>query len=190
MAGFWVAPLLLIGISAWRGERADWVQWLVTLAAFGGVLIMSRPLSNLFHPAILLALGMALCFVIYMQISRSIRDEDLLASLFYTAFSVWIVLSMLMPFYWVTPTWRDVLLFIALGLVGYIGLYGFDKAAEAGPTWQSAPFGFIQPVLILFSDWVLRGVFPGRISLAAAGLVAVSLGFLIWRNFSLHKIPG
>jgi len=186
MAGFWVGPLLLLGLSAWRGERPDWVQWAVTLVAFGAVLLMSRPLGGLLHPATLLSLGMALCFVLYMQMTRAMPDEDLLASLFYTAFSVWIVLSFLMPFFWVTPTFADLLLFAAIGLLGYFAIYGFDKTAEVAPTWVAAPFAFIQPVLVLLADWMVRGLNPGRLSLAAAGFVAICIGFLAWRNSHNH----
>jgi len=185
MAAFWVSPLLLLGLSGWRGERASWLQWAVTAAALGAVLVMSRPLSGLLHPATLLALGMALCFVLYMQMTRAMPDEDLYASLFYTAFSVWIVLSFLMPFYWVTPTLGDFLLLAAIGLIGYVGIYGFDKAAEVAPTWVSAPVAFLQPVLVLFSTWWVYNTNPGRLSLAAAGFVVLSIGFLAWKNLSV-----
>jgi len=190
MAAFWTAPLLLIGLSAWSGERADWVQFTVTLAAFGAVLWIARPLNGLLHPAMLLSLGMALCFVLYMQITRAMPDEDILASLFYTAFSVWIVLSFLMPFYWVTPNLQDFLLLAAIGLLGYYCIYGFDKAAEVAPTWVSAPFAFIQPVLILLNEWLLFGRYPGRLSLAAGGLLLFCIGFLAWRNSTKQrKLP-
>lgn len=182
MAGFWVAPLLLLGFSTWRSERTDWIQWIVTIVAFGSVLLILRPLNGLLHPATLLSLGMAVCFIVYMQMTCSMPDEDLLASLFYTAFSVWIILSFFMPFYWVTPTFSDLLLFIAIGLLGYICIYGLDKAAEVAPTWVIAPFAFSQPVLILLSRWFLHHTFPGRLSLAAAGLIILCIGFLTWRK--------
>ena len=191
MAGFWIAPLLLLILSAWRGEKPDWVQWVLTLAAFASVLFILRPLGEVFNPGILLAVSMALCFVIYMQMTRAMKGEDLLASLFYTAFSVWIVLSFLMPFYWVAPTGVDLLLFAAIGLLGFVCILGFDKAAELAPTWVSAPFAFVQPVLVLFGDWALRNFFPGRLSLGVTGLIAISLGFLLWRSLNPSRaIPG
>jgi len=133
---------------------------------------------------------MALCFVFYMQLTRAMPGEDLLASLFYTALTVWIVLSAFMPFYWVPPTGWDMLLFASIGLLGFLGLLGFDKAAEIAPTWVSAPVGFIQPVLVVLGDWAVRGIYPGRLSLAAAGLVIVYLGFLFYQNSISHAIPG
>lgn len=182
MAGFWVAPLLLLALSFWQGERASRIYMVATFVAYLAVLVISRPVSDLFHPSILLALIMAACFAVYMQISRSMQGESLLASLFYTAFSVWVVLSFLMPFYWVTPTGWDLILFAAIGLLGYVCIYGFDKAAELAPTWVSAPFAMIQPVLILLSGWFVRSIFPGRLSLAMGGLIFLILGYLAWRN--------
>lgn len=188
MAGFWVAPLLLLGLSAWRGERADWIQWAMTAAIFAGVLFTLRPLGEALQPASLLSIGMGLCFVVYMQMTRAMHGEDILASLFYTAFSVWIVLSFLMPFYWVNPTGTDLLLFAGIGLLGFVCIYGFDKAAELAPTWVSAPFAFVQPVLILLSEWIVRHYFAGRLSLGVAGLIVAALGLLIWRFLPGHRL--
>lgn len=182
MAGFWVTPLLLLGFSALRGERPDWLHWLITAALSAGVWVILRPVSAVMQPAGLLAISMALCFVIYMQMTRAMKGEDLLASLFYTAFSVWIVLSAFMPFYWVTPTFPDLLVAAAIGLLGYVGILGFDRAAELAPTWVSAPIGFLQPVMMLFSDWIFRHHFAGRLSLGVAGLIVSALGFLAWRS--------
>jgi drug/metabolite transporter (DMT)-like permease len=190
MAGFWIAPLLLLGLSAWRGEKPDKLQWAITLLAFGAILVILRPLDGIQHPATLLSLGMAVCFVLYMQMTRAMTGEDLLASLFYTAFSVWIVLSFLMPFYWVTPNVWDMLLFVAIGLLGFLCIYGFDKAAEIAPTWVSAPFAMIQPLLIIGIDLGFRGINPGRLSLAAALLILACFGYLAWRNSPLRTNPG
>jgi drug/metabolite transporter (DMT)-like permease len=188
MAGFWVAPLLLLGLSAWWGEKSDEVQWAITLVSFCCILMILRPLNGLLHPATLLSIGMALCFAIYMQMTRSMSGEDILASLFYTALTVWVILSVLMPFYWVTPNGWDMLLFVAVGLLGFVCLYGFDKAAEVAPTWKSAPFAMIQPIYLIGIDFGLRGFNPGRLSLAAAGLVIACFGLLTWRNKNLRTI--
>jgi drug/metabolite transporter (DMT)-like permease len=133
---------------------------------------------------------MALCFVLYLQMSRAMSSEDILASLFYTAFSVWVVLSFLMPFYWVTPNWQDMLVFIAIGLVGFVGIYGFDKAVEAAPTWVSAPFALVQPIVFTGLNFILRGINPGRLSLAASGLILACFGILLWRASPLRLKSG
>jgi len=190
MAGFWIAPLLLLGLSAWRGERPDRLHWLLTLAGLASVLVMLRPLDNLTHPASLLSLTMALCFVLYMQMTRSMTGEDILASLFYTAFSVWLVLSFFMPFYWVKPAAGDLLIFAAIGLLGFICIYGFDKAAELAPTWVSAPFAYVQPVLMLLTEWSLHNHHPGRLSLAAAFMLLAYFGLLAWQRKWIRLIPG
>jgi hypothetical protein len=54
------------------------------------------------------------------------------------------------------------------------------------PTWISAPFAMIQPIYLMGIDFGLRAINPGRLSLAAAGLVIASFGFLTWRNKNLR----
>lgn len=190
MAGFWIAPLLLLGLSAWAGEKPAMVQWGLTFLSFACILLVLRPLTGIQQPATLLSFSMALCFALYMQMTRAMANEDLYASLFYTAFSVWIVLSVLMPFYWVTPNGWDLLLFAAIGILGLICIFGFDKAAELAPTWVSAPFTMVQPLLVVALNFGLHGINPGRLSLAAIGLVLLCFGYLAWRYLKLNPQPG
>ena len=190
MAGFWITPMLILALSAWRGEKADWVQWVISIAGFGFTLVILRPITGLIQPATLLAVAMAACFVLYMQMTRSMTSEDILTSLFYTAFSVWIILSVLMPFYWVTPKGWDILLFIAIGILGFFCIFGFDKAAEVAPTWLSAPFALIQPILVIGIDWLLHGINPGRLSIASAAFILAGFALIAWRHNPLHLQPG
>lgn len=191
MTAFWIAPLLLVALSTLRGEHANTLTWGAVLAGFAGVLLILRNPAALAHPATLLALVMAVCFVVYIQMSREMAGEDLYASLFYTAFSVWLVLCFFMPFYWVKPTGQDLLVFAAIGIIGYFAILGFDRAAELAPTWVSAPFGFVQPVLVLLAEWLLGHTFPGRLSLGIAALIVLILAFLLWRNLAPKSlIPG
>lgn len=132
MAGFWISPFLLIGLSALLGEKSNWVQWGITLLGFAAVLVILRPLNGLLSPASLLSLGM----------------------------------------------------------VGFIGIYGFDKAVETAPTWVSAPFALVQPIIFTGLNFILRGINPGRLSLAASGLVLACFGFLLWRTSPLRLKSG
>lgn len=97
----------------------------------------------------------------------------------YTTFEIWLL-------YWVTPNGWDMLLFVAVGLLGFVCLYGFDKADEVAPTRISAPNAMIQPIYLTGINFGLRGINPGRLSLAAAGLVIACFGFLTWRDKNLR----
>jgi drug/metabolite transporter (DMT)-like permease len=51
-------PLLIALFSAWwLGERLDARRWLAIVAGFAGVLLVIRPGSQAFHPAILLSVA-------------------------------------------------------------------------------------------------------------------------------------
>ena len=54
-------PLLIALLSAWwLGERLDARRWLAIAAGLGGVLLIMRPWTGAFHPALLLSMGNAL----------------------------------------------------------------------------------------------------------------------------------
>jgi len=183
MSGFWVTPLLLLTLSAWRGERANWIHWAGTLVAFGGTVLILRPTSDIFHPATLLSFAMAICFALYMLMTRNMPGEDLQTSLFYTAFSVWIVLSFILPFYWITPNLHDLLIFAAIGLLGYFGIYGLDRAVENVPLWVVAPFAFTQPLFYLIFETLKFGYLPSHLAIAGAGIIIICITFLALQTF-------
>ena len=54
-------PLLIALLSAWwLGERLDAKRWLAIVAGLAGVLLIMRPWTGAFHPALLLSMGNAL----------------------------------------------------------------------------------------------------------------------------------
>jgi drug/metabolite transporter (DMT)-like permease len=150
---------------------------------------MLRPGGGLLHGATLLSVGMALCFSLYLWMSRRMRDEDIVASLFYTAFSVWIVLAVGLPVYWKTPTLWDVALLAAIGLLGYVGIYGFDRAMESAPAPVVAPFMLTQPLFVVIADLVMRGAVPGRRTLLGASIVMACGIFLVWNARQVSARP-
>jgi drug/metabolite transporter (DMT)-like permease len=73
-------PILIAVFSAWwLGERLDKRRWLAILAGFVGVLIIIRPGSQAFHPAILLTLLNAILYasfnLLQVAISSALRGS-------------------------------------------------------------------------------------------------------------------
>ena len=104
------------------------------------------------------------------------------------AMAMWAIIEHIPSFFTQRYTTFEIvwLLFVAVGLLGFVCLYGFDQAAEVAPTRKSAPFAMIQPIYLIGIDFGLRGINPGRLSLAAAGLVIACFGLLTWRNKNLR----
>ena len=75
-------PLLIALFSAWwLGERLDARRWLAIVAGFAGVLLVIRPGSQAFHPAILLSVMNALLYAAFNMLTRRMVATESAASL-------------------------------------------------------------------------------------------------------------
>lgn len=176
----WLSPLLLMVMALWLRERVRPVYWIVTLIAIAGMLMVLQPGRDTLSTSVVFSLGMGVCFSLYQLTTRLMPDESILASLFYTAFGVWVPLSLLMPSHWVTPTLPDLGLMVSIGLIGFVTLYALDRALELAPAPVVAPFALTQPVFVLIANLVLLGLVPTGLTLLGALIVVVSLLALAW----------
>jgi drug/metabolite transporter (DMT)-like permease len=181
---FWLAPLFVLALGAvFLGERPSAAAWLSSLAAyaalhlFNGIAPWPRP-SMLFFPFV-----MAATLSGYIVMTRSLRTEPTRVNLFYTALGVALCLLPFMPRVWITPSPLDLLVMVAVGVLGFVALYAVDRATAKAPTWVSAPFLYLQqPTFVILMRCL------GRVQFGMKGLVATSLvvlaGLYLWRRES------
>ncbi len=181
MALFWLAPLLTLAAAAlWLRERAGPLVWIVTLAAAAGTTLFYRPLPLPASTALLLApLAMGGSLALYLVMTRSLRDEPLRANLFYTALGVFVLLTPVQPFVWITPGWGDLARVVAVGVFGYFCLMVLDRMAAAAPLSLTAPGMFFQVALSIALGAALGHSALGSSALAAFVLTLAPLVLLL-----------
>lgn len=181
-AVFWLAPLLAMAAAPFvLGERARWGGSLVALAAYGGALIVLRPQAAQLLPAAVLPLGMALCFALYLLLTRRLRDEAILPSLFYTGLGVLLPLSVFLPAFWQPLHWDGVLGVAAISVLGLLLLYCLDKALALAPLSLLAPFLLLTPVWAVGLTRLLGyPVSLSRLGLGAVIIVSTLLTLIVY----------
>jgi drug/metabolite transporter (DMT)-like permease len=182
MAVFWTSPLLIIVLAhLLLGERAPAAVWAVGgLSCLGASLLFLRgplPLSL----QLLFPLGMALSFSLYIVMTRSLRHEAIRANLFYTALGVFVALSPLMPSLWVTPSARDFLAMVGVGLLGWVALFALDRMAAGAAVSLTAPVLSMQLVFLLGAGWLAGHPDLGWRAAAGPAMI-VGLALLLWRS--------
>ena len=75
-AVIFLTPVLVTIASALLGERVSRSQWLAVGFGLLGVVIIVRPGSALFTPAVLLPFGAALSFTVYQLVTRRLAGTD------------------------------------------------------------------------------------------------------------------
>lgn len=172
---FWLSPVLLLVLaSVFLRERPGLTTWAATVAAYGGALLFLDVKSWPSMRAALFPFGMAATFSAYVVMTRSLRTETRQSNLFYTAFGVALVLAPLQPGRWITPSLPDLLVMMAIGLVGFVSLLAIDVATESAPASAAAPFVFVQLPIALAIASALGGTPVGRRALAGSAIVVVA----------------
>lgn len=175
-----LAPVLLTVLAAlFLKEKVETGRWVAILFAFGGVLLIIRPGSDVFTWAALLPLLNAAFFASYQVMTRQLSGQDSqYAMLFYPGLVGLLVFSLvlLLPTGgWVTP--RDpwhLLLLGAAGLLGACSHLIMIRAFTLAPASRLAPFSYTQLIWVTVVGYVVFGNFPDRVSLAGIAILLIS----------------
>jgi drug/metabolite transporter (DMT)-like permease len=187
---FWLLPLIVLLLA--RGGLGEHVGRRHVLWALAGVVGAWLLLGSPEVPprlAWVFPLAMAACFGAYLVLTRALREETVAARLFSTAFGVWLALSAALPWFWRTPTLRDLAVMMGIGVLGFLLLLGVDHALDAAPVTHVAPFLLAQPVWTVLYHAAVRGRAPALGPVVGMVLVVVTW-LLLARGQGARKFLG
>ena len=175
-----IHPVLLTVLAVvFLKEKVSPLGWAAILIGFFGVVIIVRPGGGLFTPAAMLPLGLAFCYSSYQIFTRVIaRKEDWLNSLFCVLLIGSVVMSLVLPFTWVSPTSKGLFYFALIGVTSGIGHFSMIKALEYAPASLLAPFAYIQLLWVSILGVLVFGDFPDAVTLVGMAVV-VAGGLLV-----------
>lgn len=181
-------PILIALLSAWwLGERLDTRRWLAIALGFVGVLIIIRPGSQGFHPAILLSAGNAILYALFNLLTRKLASSEHPATMQLASAAV--STAVLTPFAWwswQTPTSSGQWLLLALaGLAGGAGHYFAAQAHRFASAAVLGPFLYQQIIYMTLGGWLVFGQVPDQAVLLGACVVVASGLYLLWREFQV-----
>ncbi|HSI41906.1 MAG TPA: DMT family transporter [Xanthobacteraceae bacterium] len=150
MAGIGLSPLLILALAVFAlGERATPLLWVAAAVSSAGALFVAAGQSVPDATGLGLMAAAAVSFSLYVVMTRSLRHEALPVNLFHTALSVFILLSVVMPWVWVTPSAPDLLIMAGIGIFGMLALAALDRAVHDTPVPVTAPLFNLQLVFLL-----------------------------------------
>jgi drug/metabolite transporter (DMT)-like permease len=182
-AVLYAAPLFITALSVpILGDRVDAYRWLSVLVGFAGVLVVARPSSGVLDWPALFVLGAAVCYGFYVNITRLLGPtESPWTTVFYTALVGAVVMSLVVPFFWRTPTLVDWLLLVETGVLGGIGHYFIFKAYEVAQPSALSPFTYSHLLWATLLGLVVFGEFPDHWTIVGAAII-VGSGIYIWHR--------
>ena len=176
-------PILIALLSAWwLGEKLDARRWLAVLAGFAGVLLVIRPGSQAFHPAILLSVLNAVLYAAFNLLTRRMAATETPESMqWLSAAGAALVLAPFALAVWQWPADATTWALIALtGLAGGIGHLCVARAHRHASAAVLGPFLYQQILYMTLGGWLVFSQVPDAFVVAGA-LVVVSSGlYLLW----------
>jgi drug/metabolite transporter (DMT)-like permease len=186
-----IAPFI-VALIAWPllGERPRLRRLIAVCVGFAGVLVVIRPGAAGFQPASLLILVSASAYALYQVLTRKVAPHDgPQTSTLWSALLGAVLLTLLAPWFWVTPAGAlDLLAFIALGSFATAGHYCVARAFALGPAAVIAPFHYWQIVGSVIIGVLLTGFWPdGPTWLGAAVIVGAGIHLAVIEGRGRHR---
>ncbi|HEX9182299.1 MAG TPA: DMT family transporter [Burkholderiales bacterium] len=182
---FFLVPILVALLSApLLGEKLDARRWAAIVAGFAGVLVVVRPGSEAFHPAILLSLVNAGLYAVFNLMTRKLAAYDPPETIqFLPAVVASIVLAPFALAAWQSPQgWFEWFMLCMLGVFGGTGHYLLAMAHRYAPASVLAPFLYQQILYMALFGYLVFGNVPDKETWIGAAIVVASGLYLFSRE--------
>ena len=171
-----VAPLFVTALSIiFLGEKVGMRRWIATAVGLVGVLIILRPGTGAFHPAAFFPLVSALAWACTLIMTRMMSgSERAITTMTYSSIAGVCILSALVPFVWVAPTWHDILFGILIGVASTAGQWIVVLAFRYADASVLAPFSYTQLLWVSILGFLVFGEVPGIWTVTGAAFIVAS----------------
>ncbi len=180
---FFTVPILIALAGALLGEKLDRGRWSAILVGFVGVLVIVRPGSAEFHPAMLAALVNALLYAAFLLMTRRLAAYDTPETIQYLpALGAAILLTPFALAGWESPQgWLEWSVACLLGVLGGLGHYLLAAAHRYAPASVIAPFLYQQVLYMALFGYVVFGDVPSAWVWLGAAIV-IGSGLYLFRR--------
>ena len=174
-SGF-VAPLFVTALSIFfLSEKVGVRRWLATATGLLGVLIILRPGTGAFHAAAFFPIISALAWAVTLIMTRMMSGrEHAITIMTYSSIAGVAILSVLVPFVWVAPSWQAVMFGILIGVASTAGQWIVVLAFRYADASVLAPFSYTQLVWVSTLGFLIFGEVPDAWTVVGAAFIVAS----------------
>jgi len=171
-----VSPLFVTALSIiFLAEKVGVRRWIATATGLFGVLIILRPGTSAFHVAAFLPIVSAFCWAITLIMTRMMSGREHSSTIMtYSSLAGVAIMSALVPFAWVAPTWHDIMFGILVGVASTAGQWIVVLAFRYADASVLAPFSYTQLLWVGFLGFLVFGEVPDSWTIVGAGFIVAS----------------
>jgi len=171
-----VAPLFVTALSIlFLGEKVGMRRWFATALGLIGVLIILRPGTGAFHLAAFFPVVSAACWAGTLILTRMMSGrEAVVTTMAYSSLAGLAILTAIVPFVWVTPSWTAIALGIFIGVASTAGQWIVVLAYRYGDASVLAPFSYSQLLWVSILGFFIFGEVPSLWTVVGAAFIVAS----------------
>jgi drug/metabolite transporter (DMT)-like permease len=171
-----VAPLFVTALSiVFLGEKVGLRRWIATAVGLVGVIIILRPGFGAFHPAAFFPIVSALAWACTLIMTRMMSGtERAVTVMAYSSIVGVCILTALVPFVWVAPSWHDILFGIFIGVASTAGQWIVVLAFRYADASVLAPFSYMQLLWVSVLGFLVFGELPDVWTVTGAAFIVAS----------------
>ncbi len=172
------------------GEKVGIHRWSAVLIGFCGVLLIAAGQGVGFGavpPALVLGTAAGVAQGMFSAVTTMLVRQ-LSSTESSSTITLWQSLLMggyaavLLPFFWVTPSWGDLGLLILVGLVGGCAQWLLTEAWASAQVSAIAPYSYSALLWSIGLGWLAFGDLPGVAMLAGSGLIVAAGLYILHRE--------
>ncbi|MGY6634727.1 MAG: DMT family transporter [Alkalilacustris sp.] len=178
------APIFITALSVpLLGEAVGWRRWGAVLLGFVGVLVVVQPGGAGFQPAAFLPVAAAAFYALFMISARWIGPgEGMWTMMLYVVLFPMIYAAPFALALWAPVAPGDWGMFIAIAVLGSLGITLIGQAFRLAPAAVVAPFDYTALVWAALLGWLIWGDVLGVSTLAGALIIATSGVIIVLRE--------
>lgn len=184
LAIYFVQPLVVTMLSPIiLKEQVGLRRWIAVVIGFIGTLIIIRPGFQAINEGVLLALFSGTTSAIYMILTRRISGRaDPIVTMFHTNVAGAILSTLMVGFFWVTPSLEQWGLLLLIAFIAFIGHYLVIAAYHYAEASLLAPMAYAEMIMAVVCGWWFFSDLPDRWTFTGVGILIACAIYISYRE--------
>ena len=184
-----IAPLIVTAFSPiLLGEKVGYRRWTAVAVGFIGSLIVIRPGFLEFNLASMAALATDFFYGFYLIITRKLSTSDNpLLTLLITGMVGALLVSLIIPFYWVKPTLNQWSLMAGIGVFACIGHLFLILSLKYADASKLAPLGYTEIIPNVIIGYYFFNELPDNWTYLGLFIIVLSGLYISRREYHLSR---
>ncbi|MDB4119390.1 DMT family transporter [Candidatus Pelagibacter sp.] len=184
-----IAPLIVTAFSPiLLGEKVGFRRWTAVAVGFIGSLVVIRPGFLEFNLASMAALATGFFYGFYLIITRKLSTSDNpLLTLLITGMVGALLVSLIIPFYWVKPTLNQWSLMAGIGVFACIGHLFLILSLKYADASKLAPLGYTEIIPNVIIGYYFFNELPDNWTYLGLFIIVLSGLYISRREYHLSR---